>query len=476
MRDLTRLVLDRARARGATYADVRVIRETSEVISVKDGIVAQINSAEEEGLGIRVIASGSWGFSSSPDLSIESALKVAEEAVSVARASALNKKRDVVLAPAPALVASYATPVRTDPFAVSLEDKVNLLLDADRRMRAAEGVRTAASDFAFRREEKVFASTEGAYIDQTIVESGAGISATAAALMDAQTRSYGDHRTGGFEVIEALDLPGNATRTGEEAAALLRAPQIPAGTATIILDGPMLALQVHESVGHPTELDRVLGTEISLAGGSFLTLDKRGTFRYGAPIVNLVADATIPGGLGTFGYDDEGVPAQRAPLVTDGVFRGYQTSRETAPVIGETSNGTMRATGFGMLPLIRMTNINLERGDWSLEEMIRDTKEGYLLSSVGSGSIDDLRINFQFGAQVGWEIRDGALGAMVRNPTYTGKTPEFWAECDAIAGKRPDEWHVWGVNNCGKGDPGQIAHVGHGVAPARFNKVRVGVR
>ncbi|HEY8341207.1 MAG TPA: TldD/PmbA family protein, partial [Egibacteraceae bacterium] len=261
-----------------------------------------------------------------------------------------------------------------------------------------------------------------------------------------------------------------------EAVALLAAPELPAGVGTVILDGNQVALQVHESVGHPLELDRILGYEAAYAGTSFVQVGDRGSLRYGSELVNLTLDSTTPKALGTFGFDDEGVPAQRVPLVVDGVLRDVLSSRETAPVLGEDarSNGTMRAESWHALPLIRMTNIHLEPGTGSLDDLIADTDEGVFMTTNRSWSIDDKRVNFQFGCEAAWEIRDGRLGRMYRNPTYTGRTTDFWGSCDAIAG--PEEWRVHGTPNCGKGQPGQIARVAHGAAPARFRNVQVGVR
>jgi TldD protein len=240
-------------------------------------------------------------------------------------------------------------------------------------------------------------------------------------------------------------------------------------------------LQVHESCGHPIELDRVFGTEASYAGTSFLTPDKYNTLRYGSDIVNLTADATIPGGLGTFGWDDEGVPAQRVPIVRDGIFRGYLTSRETAQqlreIVGdgapEASGGAMRADGWNRIPLIRMTNVNLEPGEWEFDDLIADTDDGIYMELNKSWSIDDKRLNFQFGTEIAYEIRSGKMGRMLKNATYTGITPQFWGSCDAICNE--NHWRVWGTPNCGKGQPGQVAHTGHGAAPARFRNVQVGV-
>ncbi|MHB8927216.1 MAG: TldD/PmbA family protein [Bacillota bacterium] len=260
-----------------------------------------------------------------------------------------------------------------------------------------------------------------------------------------------------------------------EAAALLKADVCPRGRTTYVAGGEMMALQIHESVGHPIELDRVLGTEATFAGTSFLSPDKRGHFRYGSSEVNLTADATIEGGLGSFGYDDEGVPAQRSVIVGKGVFEDFLMSRETATMFGVRSNGTMRAVGAHNLPLIRMTNVNLEPGDWTLEEIIRDTKEGVFVETPKSWSLDDKRVNFHFGQEIAWEIKDGALGRMLKNPAHTALTPEFWGSCDAVAGRGEGEWKVHGTPGCAKGEPVQVIHVAHGAAPARFRNIKVGV-
>lgn len=325
--------------------------------------------------------------------------------------------------------------------------------------------------------DKTFASTEGAYLTQHITECGGGLAGTAIENGQIQVRSYpnsfrGNFGTAGYEYIEEMDLAGNAHRVAEEVAELIKAPPCPAGRRTIIIDGPQLGLQVHESIGHAIELDRILGMEASYAGTSFVSPEMLGKFKYGADIVNVVADATVPGGLGSFGYDDEGVKAARTPIITRGTLVGLLTSRQTAQAIGQRSNGTMRADGSARIPLIRMTNINLEPGSGTLADLIADTKDGLLLSVNRSWSIDDRRVNFQFGTELAREIKNGKLGTMYQNPTYTGITPEFWGSCDAICG--PGEWHMWGTPNCGKGEPSQTAHVGHGTAPARFRNVQVG--
>ncbi len=445
---------------------------------VKNGIVEAIALSENQGFGVRVIADGAWGFASSSTLSAAEVDRVTALAVQIARASARTRNKPVVLDPPRPVVATYASPYKIDPFSVSLDDKIALLLKANAAMRISPAIRVARSSMECLRIHKVFASTEGAYIEQTITETGGGIECSAVNESDVQKRSYpnsfGRHQgTVGYEMINQMDMPGNGERIASEAVALLSAKQCPSGVTTVILGATQLALQVHESCGHPIEIDRVFGTEASYAGTSFLTTDKLGAFRYGSDVVNITADATLPGGLGTFGYDDEGVPAQCTPIVRNGIFVGYLTDREYAAALGQSSSGAARADGWNRIPLVRMTNVNLEPGTWEFDDLIADTDDGIYMELNKSWSIDDKRLNFQFGTEIAYEIKNGKMGALLKNATYTGITPQFWAGCDAVCNK--NHWNIWGTANCGKGQPSQTAHVGHGTAPARFRNVRVGV-
>jgi TldD protein len=476
MKDIAELALDVAVSSGASYADCRVVQRGVQALSVKDGSFAAVSSFEDEGVGIRVIVDGAWGFAGVDRLDSDSLGEAARTACRIARASSRLRRQAVRLAPCPVAVGEYTTPIERDPFEVSLEEKMDLLIRADEAMASVEGVTTHEASLEFVREHRLFASSEGSVIEQVLVQSGGGMDATATSPDDVQTRSFpnsfGRHQLcAGYEAIEAMDFAGNAPRIAAEAVALLSAPRCPTGSLTLILDGTQAALQVHESCGHPTELDRVRGDEAAYAGTSFLTPDLVGRFRYGSEQVTIAADATTPGGLGTFGWDDEGVEAQRTVLVDRGLFRGYMSSRETAADYGWLSSGAMRAESWNRIPLIRMTNVNLEPGQSSLEEMIATTEHGVYLETNRSWSIDDRRLNFQFGTQNGWEIRNGRRVRLVKNALYAGRTPEFWRSCDAVAG--PSEWRVWGVVNCGKGQPGQIMHVGHGAAPCRFRGVAV---
>ncbi|MBE0636035.1 TldD/PmbA family protein [Candidatus Bipolaricaulota bacterium] len=485
MRNFTERALDVAQSKGATYADIRIVRRENQNVTVKNGIVQTLSLDDDFGFGVRVIADGAWGFASSSRLTEEEIDRIAAQAVTIAKASALTKEADVQIGPSEVHVDTYKTPMEIDPFEVSLENKIDVLMEADKEARAVKGVAVAQGTMGFSRETKTFASSEGSYIEQTLVESGLGITVRAVGEGEMQQRSYpnsfGRHQgTAGYEFITKWDLPGNARQAGEEVVALLSAPQCPSKTTTLILDGPQLGLQVHESCGHPIELDRVYGTEAAYAGTSFLTPEKFGTFRYGSDIVNLVSDAVTPGGLGTYGYDDEGVPAQTTDIVRDGMFVGYLTSRETAsqlrkthPDAPERSNGCMRADGWNRVPIIRMNNVSLKPGEPTLDELIADTDDGIYMLTNKSWSIDDKRLNFQFGTELAYEIKNGKLGQVVKNATYTGITPQFWGSCDAIC--NADHWNVWGTPNCGKGQPRQVAHTGHGTAPARFRNVQVGL-
>ncbi len=479
MDDLIERALDAAVRGGARYADVRVVDREGETLTVKNGVLEAASANHSRGLGVRVLRDGAWGFSSTSLMEPDEIERTTREALDIASASSIAQRDPVQLDDTAPAVAHWATPHEEDPFDVTIDEKLRILFEADAAMGRVAGVTVREGTIESGRERKTFASTEGARIEQEIVESGAGIEATAVSDEDSQARSYpnsagGQMVTGGFEAVRALSLTDHAQRIAEEAVALLTAPQCPSGEMTIIIDASQVGLQVHESCGHPIELDRVLGMEASFAGTSFLTLDKLGTLRYGSDVVNIDADATAPGGLGTFGFDDEGVPAQNVPIVAAGEFVGYLTSRETAPIIGRQSMGSSRAWGWNRIPIIRMTNINLRPGAaGTLEDLIADTADGIYVETNKSWSIDDRRLNFQFGTQAGWLIKDGKRTQLVKNPTYTGITPQFWGSCDAVCG--PSEWTLWGLPNCGKGEPIQTGHVGHGAAPARFRKVRVGV-
>ena len=481
MKEIAAWALDTAKAQGATYADVRVVDLRQRYLSTKNGRPAQVRESQSMGVGVRVVAQGAWGFAATDELTRASIDRTAAHAVEIAHASATVKKRDVKLAKEPKIVDDWEAPCRIDPFSIPVSTCLELMLEADRELRRVKGVTLAEAAMDFRRIEQLFVSTAGSEISQVKTQTGAGLVATSFAGSEIQRRSYpnsfgGQYQTRGYELVGELDLVGNAPRIAEEAVALHQADQCPTGVKDIILEGSQLGLQVHESIGHPIELDRVLGSEANYAGMSFLTVDKLDNLKYASDIVNVVADATPEHGpgLGTFAYDDEGVPAQSTPIIKDGLFVGYLTSRETAAAIRQArSSGAMRAESWNRIPLIRMTNVSLLPGTGTLADLIADTDDGIYMETNRSWSIDDRRCNFQFGTEIGWEIRGGKKTRMLKNPSYGGMTTDFWNSCDAICG--PEHWTLWGVPTCGKGQPMQAMGTGHGASPARFRQVQVGV-
>jgi TldD protein len=481
MRQWAEWGIETAVRRGASYADARVMDIRQRDITTKNEEVGTLVEAETLGIGIRVIVNGSWGFASTDRLTRDGVQACAAQAVAIAKASSLAKREDVGLAPENAYVDTWQNPFLKDPFRIPVERQIDLLLKANEEMLRVKGVTLAEGSMSFKRIDQLFVSSIGSSIHQIKMHSGAGIVATSFAGSEIQKRSYpnsfgGQHALQGYELVESLDLVANAQRTGEEAVELHSAVQCPEGTSTIILGGSQLGLQIHESIGHPIELDRVLGQEANFAGMSFLTTEKLRKLKYGSDIVNVVADARLEHGpgLGTFAYDDEGVPAQCTPIITDGLFTGYLSSRESASSIGEKrSGGTMRTESWNRLPMIRMTNISINPGTWSYDDLIADTDDAIFMETNRSWSIDDRRYHFQFSTEIGWEIKGGKKGRMIKNPSYSGITTEFWNSCDAICSR--EHWTLWGTPNCGKGQPMQTMGTGHGASPARFRNVKIGV-
>lgn len=475
---MAQYAIDMAKDLGATYVDVRLIRSRQQSIDVKNGRLEGVTNRYGNGIGIRAYIDGAWGFAGNPDLKLKKVEVAVRRAVLIAKASARVKGEGVRLAPVEPAKGSWASPCAESPFDVPLEEKLDILFRCNELMMGVEGVAIAKATMDFREENKLFVSSEGSVIRQRTVQSGAGTSATTVGASGVQTRSFpysfrGQFENRGFEHVRRLGLVENAERVAREAVELQTAPQCESGITTVILGGNQLALQIHESCGHPTELDRALGTEINFAGGTFMQPELLGNLKYGSEKVTITYDATIEGALGSYGWDDEGVAGQRFTIIDRGRFVEYQTSRETAPILGVRANGTMRADGWNNLPLIRMATVSLEPGDVSYEDLIAGTDDGLLLMDNRSWSIDDMRVNFQFGTELGWRIKKGKLAGMVKNPTYTGTTTEFWNSCDAVADRA--SWKVIGIPNCGKGQPSQTARVSHGASFARFRNVKVGV-
>ena len=477
MRDVLLDLID-AGARRASYADARHVALRHETVSLRNGELAGLDARDETGVGVRVRVGGRWGFAAARGSDRAAAELALARALEVAGAQ--PRAPEFPLADEPPAVGSYSSSAAIDPFAVSLEDKLALLAGAETALRAEPAVAVASAQVHARREEKLFVSTDRAVCEQRLTECGGGIAATAVGPAGTQIRSYPGSHSGniaqaGWEHVLGMDLAGHAPRVAAEAAALLRAPPCPASRTTLVLGGEQLALQLHESVGHAVELDRVLGYEASYAGTSWVPAVALGSLRYGSELMSVTADATVPGGLGSFRWDDEGVEAQALPIVREGTLRGFLSSRESAAEIGlPRSAGCTRAESFARQPIVRMTNVSLDAGDaGSFDELIGSTEHGVYMDTNRSWSIDSRRLQFQFAGEAAWEIVDGRLGRMLRNPVYAGVTPAFWAGLDAVCSE--PEWRLASFTNCGKGEPGQFARVSHGCAPARFRDVQVGL-
>jgi TldD protein len=487
MFDLATTAVEGALAAGARYADARGMVLRHESMSAKNGDVEDLVQRESVGVGVRALVGSSWGFVAVPDPGEAAARRAGAQAARVAQASLRVPGPDLDLVPVEPRQDRWASPCAEDPLGVPLAEKGDLVIGVTATMRAA-GVPLAEASYQVWDTRKWFVSSEGARLEQHIRECGAAMNATAIGTGETQRRSYpgirGQYGTRGWELVRELDLPGNAERVAAEAQALLTAPECPAGETDLILGSEQMALQIHESVGHAVELDRILGWEAAFAGTSWLDLAQLGSLRFGSDLMTITADATLPGALGSFGYDDEGTPAAPVDIVRNGIWTGVLSGRDSAAIAGLPSRvapgaqapkgGMVRADGWARLPMVRMTNVGLLPGDSSLEEMVAATEDGVLMDTNRSWSIDDRRLNFQFGCEIGWEIKGGRRGRMLRNPTYTGISPRFWGSMDMLGG--PDEWRFWGTPNCGKGQPSQVGHTGHPAVPARFRGVRVGVR
>jgi len=478
LRELLEDLIDSASARAA-YADVRHVRTLVEEVALRNGELDVLDRREEEGIGVRVRAGGAWGFAAARGSDRAAGEDALARALALADAQPHSAGGERPLVPGAPARGSHASPCEIDPFAVSLDDKLALLAQAEAAMRAEPLVSVARAHVSCRSEEKTFASSDGALCHQRLTECGGGLEAVAVGESGTQVRSYPGSHSGhvaqaGWEHVTELDLPGNAPRVAADAAALLSAPACPSGHTTLVLAKEQLGLQIHESVGHALELDRVLGGEASYAGTSFVPASGIGSLRFGSDLMNVTADATLPGALGSFRWDDEGVEGRAVSLVRHGVLRGFLSSRESAAEVGlECSGGCMRAEGFARQPIVRMTNVSLDPGTaGTLEELIQGTRRGLYMETNRSWSIDSRRLHFQFAGEAAWEIVDGRLGRMLRDPVYAGTTPRFWGGLDAVCS--PSEWSLVSVTNCGKGEPGQLASVSHGSAPARFGDVLVG--
>lgn len=474
---LGRRALDTALARGAAYADVRVEVQRAERVEVRNGVVATLADSTSTGYGIRALVDGAWGFAAGAELGDEAVDRTASRAVAIARASASIARRRSAIAPATAYTDSFATPMQRDPQTIPLGERVALLLDAERLLHVAPEIAVGRAWLDLWRTQKFLYASNGSRIGQDLRHTGCGVEAMAVGDGDVQTRTYpgdiGLYNTGGWEIVERAQLLEGAPRIANEAVALLSAPQSPSGTMDVILGGSQMSLQIHESCGHPAELDRVMGWEANFSGTSFLEIDQIGKLKYGSDIVTIVVDNTLAGGMATCGYDDEGTKSVRSDIVRNGVLVGYEMGNDTAQAIGRESNACVRAQSWEFVPMIRMCNLILLPGTVPFEQLFDGVAHGIYMESNRSWSIDDRRLNFQFGCEIGWEVRNGKRGRMLKNPTYAGVTPVFWNSCDAIADQR--SWFAWGTPNCGKGEPIQLGLTTQAAAPARFRNVSVGV-
>ena len=482
-RELAAIAVDSIRQAGCEYGDIRICHYRRQNLSARDRSLSRLSDNISSGFGIRVLLNGAWGFVASHRITPEEIDRVVHLAIETAKGSHLTQQQPVKLVPVEAYQDKYITPIQIDPFEVAIQEKAELLLNINEQFLSYEdkGIKKAYSFLNFTKEDKIFASTVGSEIEQTIYRSYPGMGCTAIANGDAKGRNYERPPLNiGYEHINAADLLGNIERVAHQAIEKVYAPEFSnEGKTTLILKPSNLFLTIHESVGHPTELDRVYGYEANFAGTSFATTDNLHKLQYAAPWVNFVADRTQPQGRSTMAYDDEGVPAQKWYVVKDGILNDYLTDRETAYRLGRgSSNGSAYADSWSSTPMVRIPNLGLEPGKAgdshtaTLEEMIADTKDGILIDGIGSFSIDQQRRNFQFGGDAFWSIKNGKVTQMLKNVTYHSMTTDFWNSVDAIGGE--SELVQCGTNMCGKGEPMQIAQMTHACVPVRVQDIHVG--
>ncbi len=482
-KELATQAIDLIRQAGCEYGEIRLCTYRNQSLTARDRSLSNLSDNVSSGFGVRVLFNGAWGFAASHRRTSEEVTRMVNLAVEIARGSFLSQHEPVRLVPVPAYQDQYITPIKINPFEVDIAPKAELLLEINERLLsyADRGIKKAYSFLRFTQEDKVFASTVGSLIEQTIYRSYPAYSCSAIANGDAQDRNYERPPMNiGYEHIDQADLLGNIERVAEEAIEKVHAPESPSGIrSNIILKPSNLFLTIHESVGHPTELDRVYGYESNFAGTSFATTDKMGKLQYAAPWINFIADRTQPQGRSTMGYDDEGVKSQSWYVVKDGVLVDYLTDRETAYRLGrDSSNGCAYADSWSSVPMVRIPNLGLEPGKpggshtASLAEMIADTEEGILIDGVGSFSIDQQRRNFQFGGDAFWQVKNGKVVGMLKDVTYHAMTTDFWNQVDAIGGE--SERVQCGTDICGKGEPMQMAQMTHSCVPVRVRDIAIG--
>ena len=460
------------------FADVRYTSTDKENIVFQNKILKHTsNSKDYKALGIRVLINGTWGFAGITSFSSYEIDKAIKKAINNAKTAALFRKDKVKLTPVKPIVSSYIFKPKINPFTLDKEYKINYLKEIAEKIHSHEKIVSSSLFTGFYRQYKIYANTEGTFVDSLVYNTNGYFMIFSSNGKEIMRRTFpGLHCTerAGFEAILGYKMYENADKIIKEAIDLLDAPRIEEDKADLIIDRSHLALTLHESVGHATEADRIFGKEISYAGKTFIKPKMIGSFKYGSPVVNIYSDSTDERGMGFHIVDDEGYPAQKIDIVKNGILVNQQTSREIAPLLGLTPSSNMKASNGDDIPLVRMTNFCLAPGKGSLQDLIKDTEKGYLINFTKTWSIDDNRNNFQFTTEIGWKIKDGEIVGIVKEPTYNAITPEFWNSCDKICGK--EEWKMQGVSNCGKGEPGQLMYLSHGVAPARFRNVNVNIK
>jgi TldD protein len=480
------VALAEAKKAGASYADIRInryrlqfsgYRLSPERGGTKTDEVPFVTDQASFGFGVRVIAAGQWGFAASPLVTAEEIARITREAVAVAKANAVLQASPVQLAPTSKWVDRWTSTFEKDPFAVSVEEKLDLTHSAAVTLKKDPKIMLAFGFLGFRAEDKYFASTEGSSIQQYIVQVFPMMQATAVDMQQNISRTRRlttPPSSAGWEAIAKANMGENAQRVREEALEHLAAPPVTPGKKDLVLLPSHLWLTIHESIGHSTELDRALGYEANFAGTSFMTTEKMGNYRVGSELMTIYGDRTIEGGLATVKYDDDGVLTTKFPIIENGIFKHYQTIRDQAHLVGEKeSRGCCYADSWSSVPFQRMPNVWLEAGprDVTLDSLISGVDDGILIDGDGSFSIDQQRYNFQFGGDAFWQIKGGKKAGMISRVAYQSKTTDFWRSCTGIAG--PAYWQQFGSFSDGKGEPEQINAISHGCSPSRFQQVNV---
>lgn len=469
--------LSLAKRLGAEYADIRINKYRLEAVSTRERQVLNVSRGQNFGFGVRVLVKGTWGFAASPLLTTAEVSRVTREAVEIAKANAAFQTKPIKLVPAPKASGTWKSAFERDPFDISVDDKIQFLLKLNEAALATKGVNFVNSSMAWVNEQKYLATSDGTRVEQYLIRGLPNFTVTAVdrASGDFQTRSaLAQAQLIGYEYTQSYDWIGEARAAGEEAVEKLKAKPVEPGKYDLILHPSHLFLTIHESVGHSTELDRALLWEANYAGTSFLTPEKTGKLQFGSRIVNFFADRNQKHGLATVGWDDEGVPGQRWDIVKDGTFVGWQTTRDTAPLVGEKqSRGCLHADSWSSVPFPRMPNLSLAPGkdNTSADDLISGVEKGIMIHGRGSYSIDQQRYNFQFGGQTFWEIKNGRVVGMLKDVAYQSRTTDFWNACDALGGE--STYLLPGTFNDGKGEPGQSNAVSHGCPVARFRQINV---